>query len=141
MIEKWITRIASRFKTFFAQAKIFRIKSNLITSVGIYFICILLTQLCYGFINLEYARQSSENRDVQTVSNYINQAALNIKLELDRIDKMSRMVYDESYFYFKEKDNYSKYQSDSNELNTIIDMIFKITRTFRAFRFTGRKAE
>lgn len=126
MIERWITRIASRIKTFFKQAKIFKIKSNLIASVGIYFVCILLTQLCYGFINLEYARQSSENRDVQTVSHYINQAALNIKLELGRIDEMSKMVYDESYFYFKEKDSSSQYQSDNSVLNTIIDMIFKI---------------
>ena len=36
------------------------------------------------------------------------------------------MVYDESYFYFKEKDAYSEYKSDESELNTIIDMIFKI---------------
>lgn len=126
MLEKWASKLNSRIKTFLKQSKIFKIKSNLIASVSIYFACVLLTQLCYGLVNLGYAEQTSENRDKQTASHYINQAALNIKVELERIREMSTMVYDESYYYFKEKDSYSEYQSDDSELNTIIDMIFKI---------------
>jgi sensor histidine kinase YesM len=126
MIERWVSRLVSRIKTFFKQAKIFRIKTNLMASVGIYFICILLTQLGYGVINMEVARQSSDSGDVGAVSNLVNQAALNINLELERIEEMSTMIYDESCFYFKQKDSYSEYKSDESELNTIIDMIFKI---------------
>lgn len=128
MFEKWVARFVSRIKTFFKQVKIFRIKANIIASVGIYFICILLTQLCYGFINLEYAKQSSDNSDIQAVSNLINQASLNTKDELSRIDTMSKMIYDESYYYLKEKDSYSEYKSDNSELNTIINMIFKLNQ-------------
>lgn len=126
MIEKWAAKLFLRIKTFFKQAKNFRIRANILAIAGIYFVCILLTQLCYGLINVEFTRDSNQKRDIQTLSHYINQAALNIKLELESIGKMSKMVYDESYYYFKEKDSYSEYSGDNNELNTIIDMIFKI---------------
>jgi len=126
MIEKWAAKLVLRVKTFFRQAKNFKIKMNIIKIVGIYFVCILLTQVCYGVINVSYIRESNNKRDIQTVSHFINQAALNIRAELERIGEMSKMVYDESYYYFKEKDSYSEYGSDSSELNTIIDMIFKL---------------
>jgi signal transduction histidine kinase len=126
MVEKIITRLFSRIKTFFKQAKNFKIKTNIIAIVGIYFVCILFTQICYGIINVNYTRESNNKRDRETVSHFINLAALNTRSELDRIEKMARMVYDESYFYFKEKNSYSEYGGDSSELNTIIDMIFKL---------------
>jgi len=126
MIEKIITKLISRIKTFFKQAKNFKIKTNIIAIVGIYFVCILFTQICYGIINVNYTRESNNKRDRETVSHFINLAALNIRSELDRIEKMARMVYDESYFYFKEKNRYSEYGGDNSELNTIIDMIFKL---------------
>ncbi len=126
MIEKWITRLASRIGAFFKQAKIFRIKSNIVLIVGVYFVCVLLTQLFYSLVNLNYTNSSNQRRDIQTVSHYINQVALNIRLEIERIDKMSGMVYDESYFYFEEKSLPSTIQSNNSELNTIIDIIFKV---------------
>ncbi len=126
MIEKWFTRLVSRIGSFFKQAKIFRIKSNIVLIVGVYFVCVLITQLFYGLINLNYTDGSNQRRDIQTVSHYINQVALNIRLEIERIDKMSGMVYDESYFYFEEKDLPSTIQSNNSELNTIIDIIFKV---------------
>lgn len=126
MVEKWVVKLVFRIKTFFKQTKNFKLRANIISIVGLYFVCILLTQVCYGIINVNYTRNSNIKRDIQTVSHFINQAALNIRSELDRIEKMSKMVYDESYFYFKEKDRVSEYRSDSSELNTIIDMIFKI---------------
>ena len=126
MVEKWVAKLVFRIKTFFKQAKNFRIRTNIIAIVGLYFICILLTQLCYGIINVDFTRNSNNEKDRQTVSHFINQASLNIRSELDRIGKMSKMVYDESYFYFKEKDSDSEYRNDNSELNTIIDMIFKI---------------
>ncbi len=126
MVEKWAAKLVLRIKTFFKQAKNFRIKTNIIAIVGIYFVCILLTQVCYGVINVNYSRDSSNERGRETVSHFINQAALNIGSELERIGQMSRMIYDESYFYFKEKSSSSEYRSDNSELNTIIDMIFRI---------------
>ncbi len=126
MVEKWVAKLLFRIKSYFKQAKNLRIRANIIAIVGIYFACILLTQIFYGVINVNYTRDSNTKKDMQTVSRYINQAALNIRSEMERIGKMSKMVYDESYYYFKEKDGYSEYGSDSSELNTIIDMIFKI---------------
>ena len=126
MIEKWISRLVSRIRVFRKQAKVFRIKSNIVSIIGVYFICILITQLFYGLINLNYTNYTNQQRDIQTVSHYMNQAALNMRLELERIEKMSGMVYDESYFYFEEKALPSSIQSNNSELNTIIDIIFKI---------------
>ncbi len=126
MIERWVTKLVRGIKSFFKKSKIFKIKTNMLASVGIYFICILLTQLSYGFINMEYAKQSSNERGIRATSNLVHQAALNINLELDRIEEISTMIYDESYFYFREKDAGSEYWRDISELNAIIDIIFKI---------------
>lgn len=126
MIEKWTARVALRIREFFKQAKVFKIRTNILAIVGIYFVCVLLTQLLYGLINLEYTRDTNENRDIQTVSHYISQASLNIQLEMERIEMMSVMVYDESYFYFEEKKRTSTIESNNSDLNTIIDIIFKI---------------
>ncbi len=126
MIEKWIAKLVQRVREFFKQAKVLKIKSNIVLIVGVYFVCVLITQLFYGLINLNYTNSSNQQRDIQTVSHYINQVALNIRLEIERIDKMSGMVYDESYFYFEEQNLSSTIQSNNNELNTIIDIIFKV---------------
>ncbi len=126
MIEKWIKSFMSRIKVFFKQVKVFKIKSSIVLIVGVYFVCVLLTQLFYGLINLNYMNNSNQQKDIQTVSHYINQAALDIRLGLERFEKMSEMVYDESYFYFEEKNLYESVQNDNSELNTIIDIIFKI---------------
>ena len=126
MIENWLAKVAARIKNYFKQAKVFKIKTNIVAIVGIYFVCVLLTQLFYGLINIEYTSSTNQNRDIQTVSHYISQAALNIQLEMERIEKMSGMVYDESYFYFEEKERPSSIESNNSDLNTIIDIIFKI---------------
>ena len=126
MIENWQARITARIKNYFKKAKAFKIRSNIVAIVGFYFVCVLLTQLFYGIINLEYTQSTNQNRDIQTVSHYISQAALNIQLEMERIEKMSGMVYDESYFYFEEKERPSSIESNYSDLNTIIDIIFKI---------------
>ncbi len=126
MIEKWIAKLAQRIREFLKQAKVLRIKFNIVLIVGVYFVCVLITQLFYGLINLNYSNSSNQQRDIQTVSHYINQVALNTRLEIERIEEMSGMVYDESYFYFEEKEQPSTIQSNNSELNTIIDIIFKV---------------
>jgi len=125
MIDKLVTSITTRIRNFSRQAKIFKIKANIVTIVCFYFVCVLVTQVAYGLINLNFTESSNEKRDIQTVAHYISQAAMNIRLELERIDKMSLMVYNESSFYFEEKGS-SIIKSNISELNTIIDMVFKI---------------
>ena len=82
MIEGLITRLANRIKDFFSQAKVFKIKANIVMIVSVYFICVLLTQLFYGLVNLNYTLETQQIRDKQTVSHFINQAAIKIRLEL-----------------------------------------------------------
>ena len=62
---------------------------------------------------------------------------LNTRSELDHNEKMARMVYDESYFILR-KNSYSEYGGDSSELNTIIDMTFKLNEDISGYRSTGQ---
>ncbi len=126
MVEKWITKVASKISGFFRQAKIFKIKANIVAIVIVYFVLVLITQIAYGLINLNFTETSNKKRDIQTVAHYINQSALNIGIELERLEQMSLMVYDESIFYFEGYDRQSSIESNKSELNTIINMIFKI---------------
>lgn len=126
MVEKWGSRINSRIVNFFRQAKIFKIKANIIAIVVVYFVLVLITQISYGLINLNYMESSNMKRDIETVAHYINQSALNIRIELERLNEMARMVYDESVFYFEGYDRQSTIESNKSELNTIINLIFKI---------------
>lgn len=126
MVEKWITKINSRINNFLRQSKIFKIKANIVAIVSVYFVLVLITQLAYGLINLNYTESSNKKRDIETVAHYINQSALNIGNELERLNRMSRMVYDESVFYFEGYDRQSTIESNKSELNTIINLIFKI---------------
>jgi sensor histidine kinase YesM len=126
MVEKWITRINSKINNFFRQSKIFKIKANIVAIVSVYFVLVIITQLAYGLINLNYTESSNKKRDIETVAHYINQSALNIRMELERLNQMARMVYDESVFYFEGYDRQSTIESNKSELNTIINLIFKI---------------
>ncbi len=104
----------------------FKIRANLVTTIGLYFVLVLVTQIAYGLINLKYTSISNERRNIDTVKEYLDQASLNIGLDLDRLERMSIMVYDESYFYFKQKDEAITIESANSELNTIVDIIFKM---------------
>lgn len=125
MVEKWFSKIISKLSGFSRQAKIFRIRANIVTIIIVYFVLVLITQIAYGLINLNFTESSNKTRDIQTVAHYINQSALNIRVELDRLEQMSLMVYDESIFYFEGYDRRSSIESNKSELNTIINMVFK----------------
>lgn len=125
MVEKWFSKIISKIGGFFRQAKIFKIKANIVAIIIVYFVLVLVTQIAYGLINLNFTESSNKIRDIQTVAHYINQSALNIRMELDQLEQMSLMVYDESIFYFEGYDRRSSIESNKSELNTIINMVFK----------------
>lgn len=133
MIEKWLNKLMLKFRSFFERARIFKIRYNIIAIIGFYFAFILITQLAYGLINIDFTRVSNEERDKETISHYLSQAALDVDKELDQVRSKSSLIYDESYFYFAQSDNPSIAERNTNELNTIIDIIFKISDDISGF--------
>ena len=124
----FINRVISTIKKRLSRLNTLKLRMRIITILIIYFIIVLVTQILYGLLNFNDVLESNKNRDKTTIEVYLKQAALNLKMDIDRVEEISSLVYDESYFDLEEQKLTSNIQSGKRELNTIIDLIFKTNK-------------
>lgn len=123
-----IFRIKSTIIKSLSRLNKLRLRTRIINILVTYFVIILVTQILYGTLNFNDVKESNKKRDITTIEVYLKQAALNIKMDIDRIEEISSLVYDESYFYLEEQEPISSISSGKRDLNTIIDLIFKTNK-------------
>ena len=133
MFEKWFNDLVTRFGRLTDKTGKFRIRYNIIGIVGLYVTFILLAQIAYGLFNIYSIRNANERRDKETISHYLSQATLDVDGELNQVKNKSSLLYDESFFYFTQSNNQDDVDVNINELNTIIDIIFKTSDDITGF--------
>lgn len=136
MIEKWILKLIPRIKSFVEQARRFKIKSNILAITGGYFACVLIIQIVSGVININYSSKYNKNQEVLDTSLSVNQAAINIRNELEDLSRLLDTVYEESNINF-EKDGINHVDDEISELDTVTNLIFKLREDISGMSIYG----
>jgi len=121
-------RITSGFKSMMSHLSSFRLKTKIITILSIYFIIVLFTQIMYGLLNFNDILESNRKSEMDNIELYLKQAALNLKMDIDRVEEIASLLNDESYSYLEENKLISTTDSGARELNTIFDLVFKTNK-------------
>lgn len=121
LFHKWFDRL----KSILQRMRSHRLRFNIIIILSFYFVIVLATQILYGTLNFNDVIISNKRQDIETTEKYLKQAALDLKLDLDRVEQISSLLYNEYSYYLNEQTQPSIVGSEKREFNTIIDLIFR----------------
>jgi sensor histidine kinase YesM len=105
-----------------------RLRTKIINILSIYFIFVLITQIMYGVLNFSDILEANRKSDMNNIKVYLNQAALNLKMDIDRVEEIASLLLNESYYYLEEKTLVSNIDNGERELNATIDLVFKTNK-------------
>jgi two-component system sensor histidine kinase YesM len=105
-----------------------RLKTKILTILILYFSIVMASQIMYGLLNFQDVLESNKRRDMSTIEVYIKQVALNLKMDLDRVEETSALINSESYSYLEKQMVTSSIESSKRDLNTVIDLVFKTNK-------------